>query len=272
MKTIKLWENTPYFDPAIGQDTPELIEMPVENAKGCVIVLPGGGYEMRAEDHEGVQIAKKLNGVGYYAYILRYRIAPYRHPVMQTDVNRAVRVVRSLAEEGGYPSDRIGVMGFSAGGHLAMTACTRFDFGRMDGDEIDRISCRPDMGILCYPVISLGSAITHMGSTKALLGADFDPALAAELSGENAVRPDTPPCFIWHTASDDAVPVANSLRFADALAAKKIPFELHVFPKGRHGMGLAIEESPYVARWFGLLAAYLENCWGSAPNPGQGTF
>lgn len=264
VKTIPLWENPPYFDPQKGQEPPEMQVFSTALPKGCVIVIPGGGYEGRAEDHEGIQIAQKLNENGYFAYLLRYRIAPYRHPVEQLDVNRAVRWARKNAAQFGYAPDHIAVLGFSAGGHLAMTACTRFDCGKSEGDEIDRLSCRPDLGILCYPVISLGSEFTHWGTTYALLGRPFDSALAAELSGENAVRSDTPPCFIWHTADDDAVPVENSLCFARALSVHKIPYELHIFPHGRHGLGLAEREELYVARWFDMAAAFLKNQWSEA--------
>jgi len=260
----ELWakKDIPLFDESFGQEPPALEERVIEGAKNCVIVIPGGGYEWEAWDHEGDAIAKALNKNGISAFILRYRFKPYHYPVMKYDINRAVRVVRSMAGKYGYRPDRIAVLGFSAGGHLASLGITHFDRGREDGDEIDKISCRPDLGVLCYAVLNIGGKFTHEGTSVNLLGGKNDPELAKALSAENSVTKDTPPCFIWHTAGDPVVPVENSLTFASALSEKKIPFELHIFPEGPHGIGLAETEFPHSAQWFSLLVEYIRHFWG----------
>lgn len=259
---IKLWGNeVPYFNKEYNQEEPALFAYPVDGSRSCVIIIPGGAYAFIAGDHEGMDIVKAFNEQGVTAFLLRYRVAPYHHPVMQTDINRAVRVCRSLASTYGYDEDKIAVMGFSAGGHLAATAITHFDEGIENGDEIDRISCRPNMGILCYAVINIGERFTHWGTTENLLGDNKDPALAAFMSAEKSVKDNTPPCFIWHTAADDAVPCENSLMLAAALSEKKIPFELHIYPEGRHGLGYtkALEESPHSAQWLPALMKYFKH-------------
>lgn len=259
---IKLWENTADFHPEYNQPEPNLEVHPVENPRGCVVVIPGGGYEWIAFEHEGRELVEYLNGQGYYAYILTYRFRPYRHPIEQGDVNRAIRWARYRAGECGYDANKIAVMGFSAGGHLAMTACTRFDGGLAEGDEVDKISCRPDLGVLCYGVLTLDTDYTHRGTTVNLLGEGYDPALAGELSAAGAVRPDMPPCFIWHTAEDDLVPVQNSLEMARAMRTVGVPYELHVFPFGGHGLGLAFDTNPYVSRWAGMMMDFFGKFWG----------
>ena len=256
---IELWENTPDFHPEYNQPHPNLEVHPVENPRGCMVVIPGGGYEWVSFEHEGRKLAKHFTAKGYYVYILTYRCKPYHHPCQQMDVNRAVRWARYRAKECGYDANKIGVIGFSAGGHLAMTACTKFDEG-IAGDEIDAVSCRPDLGVLCYGVLTLGTPHTEWGTTRHLLGEEFDPALAHSLSAEGAVRPDMPPCFIWHTAEDSLVPVQNSLDFAKAIHSVGVPYELHVFPIGRHGLSLA-EEDPHVARWAELLEEFMCILW-----------
>jgi len=265
VKMIKLWKNNvPYFKEEYNQEAPSLTPFIVEGAKSCIIVIPGGAYQFIAGDHEGLDIVRHLNENGISAFLLRYRVAPYHHPVMQCDINRAVRVCRFLASEYGYDSDKIAVLGFSAGGHLVGTAVTHFDYGVEDSDEIDKISCRPDMGILCYAVLNIGGEFTHWGTTNNLIGDSDDPALCQHMSCEKAVREDTPPCFIWHTAADQAVPCENSLMFAAALSEKKIPFELHIFPEGRHGLGhiKALEECPHTAQWLPLMIKYVKHTFG----------
>jgi acetyl esterase/lipase len=173
--------------------------------------------------------------------VLKYRLGShgYRHPRMLEDAARAVRWVRSRASEWGVASHRIGIMGSSAGGHLASTLLTHHDAGNAGAeDSVDRISSRPDFGILCYAVITMGE-FTHQGSRRNLLGDPADPALVALLSNETQVRSDTPPTFVWHTVEDTAVPVENSLQFAAALRRAGVPFALHVYERGRHGIGLA---------------------------------
>ena len=258
---IKLWENTPDFHPECNQPEPNLEVHPVGNPRGCVVVIPGGGYEWIAFDHEGRELAEYLNAQGYFVYILTYRFRPYRHPVEQRDAARAIRMARYRAETCGYDAHKIAVMGFSAGGHLAMTACTKFDSG-IEGDEIDCVSSRPDLGVLCYGVLTLGTDYTHWGTTLNLLGEGYDPAVACELSALGAVRSDMPPCFIWHTAEDDLVPVENSLEMARAMRKVGVPYELHVFPFGGHGLGLAFDTNPYVSRWAGMLMDFFGKFWG----------
>ncbi len=212
-----------------------------EKAVGSsVVVLPGGGYGGLAQ-HEGKDYALWLNEQGITAFVLKYRLGPagYRHPCMLQDAARAVRTVRSRAAEFGVHPQKIGIMGSSAGGHLASTLVTHWDLGKTDDpDPIERVSSRPDVGILCYAVISMGP-YTHQGSRNNLLGDKPSSELLWSLSNELQVNPQTPPCFIWHTWEDTAVPVENSLQFAAALQKARVPFDLHVYEKGQHGIGLA---------------------------------
>lgn len=206
----------------------------------AIVICPGGGYGGLA-NHEGADYALYLNQHGITAFVLKYRLGShgYRHPRMLEDAQRAIRTVRARATEWNLDPRRIGIMGSSAGGHLASTALTHFDAGRPDAtDPIERQSSRPDLGILCYPVITMGTN-THQGSKNNLLGKDPAPELVALLSSESQVTATTPPCFVWHTAEDKAVKVENSLEFAAALQKHGVPFDLHVYQKGRHGIGLA---------------------------------
>jgi len=216
-----------------------------DKATGAAMVIcPGGGYGGLA-DHEGKAYALWLRDQGIAGFVLRYRLgsAGYRHPVMLQDVSRALRLVRSKAGEWKLDPKRIGVIGSSAGGHLASTLLTHFDAGNPDAsDPIDRQSSRPDVGILCYPVITMGE-FTHRGSRENLLGKTPSPELVAELSNELRVTKETPPTFIFHTAEDNAVPVENALLFASALRKAGVPFDLHIYEKGRHGIGLGFQ--PY---------------------------
>ena len=260
MRRIDLWEKAPGFDPAIGQEAPGLNLFLVDDGQqhGLVVVFPGGGYNMLAP-HEGVPIAEWLNAAGFSACVLNYRVAPYRHPIPIQDAARAVRTVRAHAAEWGVKADKIGVLGFSAGGHLAATLATQFDAGDLAAaDLVERISSRPDAAVLCYAVISTTRPFAHAGSGQNLLGENPPPGLKESLSAENRVTADTPPCFLWHTADDAGVPVQNSLVFADALHHSNVPFELHVFPNGRHGLGLA-NDDPIVSQWQGLCATWLKN-------------
>lgn len=219
-----------------------------ESASGAAMVIcPGGGYGGLAA-HEGEAYAMFLRDHGVAGFVLKYRLgsAGYRHPVMLQDVSRAVRLVRAHASEWKLDSKKIGVMGSSAGGHLASTLLTHFDSGKPDSlDPIEKQSSRPDLGILCYPVITMGEK-THGGSRKNLLGENPSAELIAELSNEEHVTKDTPPCFLFHTTEDPAVPVENSLAFAGALRKAGVPFDLHIYEKGPHGMGLGFRVySPY---------------------------
>ena len=211
------------------------------NASGAAIVIfPGGGYGGLAP-HEGKGYADWLVTNGISCFVVKYRLGSqgYRHPAMLNDASRAVRLVRSRAEEWKIDPKRIGVIGSSAGGHLVSTLITHFDSGKEDAsDPVERQSSRPDLAILCYPVITMG-ANTHAGSKRNLLGENPDPELVKNLSNETQVTSNTPPCFIWHTFEDKGVKVENSLEFAAALRRAGVPFDLHVFQKGPHGMGTA---------------------------------
>ncbi len=259
MEKIKLWENgTPYYNSEYGHPETTVTWYPAEGnePKGCIIVCPGGGYSGRAP-YEGDGYAEFLNEKGYHAFVLNYRVKPYQYPAEFEDVLRSIRFARYNAEKFGIDSNKIAIMGSSAGGHLAVLASEHFDYGKEDGDEIDRVSSRPDLSILCYPVVSLVEPYSHFGSRDNLLGNPCDEELAVKLSGEKSVRDDTPPTFIWHTFDDTCVPIENSLYYACALREKKIPAELHVFPSGNHGLGLA-KNNPHVAQWKELLINWLK--------------
>lgn len=208
-----------------------------------IVICPGGGYGGLAQ-HEGRDYALWLNAHGVAGFVLKYRLGShgYRHPVMLHDAARAIRLVRSQASQWNVNPKCIGVMGSSAGGHLASTLLTHFDSGAPDAsDPVERESSRPDFGVLCYAVITMGT-YTHLGSRNNLLGNDPDPALVWLLSNELQVTPNTPPCFVWHTFEDKAVPVENSLNFAAALRRAGVPFDLHIYTRGQHGIGLAAKE------------------------------
>ncbi len=258
--TIELWpEGAPLARGVADEDRPTLaIYLPERPVGTAVVVCPGGGYRNLAMDHEGDQIARWYNSLGVAAFVLKYRLGPkYHHPVQVSDVQRAIRIVREGAWRYGVRPDRIGVMGFSAGGHLASTAATHFDAGDPDAnDTIDRVSSRPDFAVLCYPVISLTSEYAHQGSKKNLLGENPDAALAESLSNENQITPQTPPTFLWHTSEDAGVPAENSVLFYLGLRKAGVPAELHIFERGRHGMGLAWSDH-VLGQWPDLLANWL---------------
>ncbi len=223
-----------------------------------IVVCPGGGYGTLALDHEGRQIAEWLNERGMAAFILRYRLGPrYHHPVPLQDAQRALRYARHHAESFGISPQKIGIWGFSAGGHLASTAGTHFDAGDPQAvDPIDRQSSRPDFMILAYPVISLAAEYTHGGSRNNLLGPDPAPELLDYLSNDKQVTVDTPPTFLFHTDEDNVVPAENSIIFYLALRKAQVPAELHVFQRGKHGVGLAPHD-PILSIWPLLLQAWL---------------
>lgn len=224
-----------------------------------IVVCPGGGYGGLAVDHEGHQIAEWLKTQGISSAVLRYRLGPkYHHPAPLNDVSRAIRYVRDHADDWKIAKDRVGVMGFSAGGHLASTVSTHFDAGRADAeDPIERQSSRPDFAILCYPVISFTADYAHKGSARNLLGDNPDPELLKSLSNETQVSAETPPTFIFHTQEDTGVPVGNALAYYTALSAHRVPAELHVYQNGPHGVGLAIGD-PVVTTWKERLADWLK--------------
>lgn len=260
--TFPLWpDKAPGAVGDADADRPTLTVWLPKNAvstKAAVVVCPGGGYRGLAMDHEGVQIAQWLNERGVAAFILKYRLAPaYKHPIMMQDVQRAVRQVRANADKYDVAADKIGVWGFSAGGHLASTAATHFDDGDpASEDPVERVSCRPDFAILCYPVVSMKDEVTHAGSKRNLLGENPDPALVDLMSNELQVTPKTPPTFLFHTTEDQAVPVENSLLFFLALRKANVDCELHVYQKGRHGVGLA-HYDPVLSTWPARLSDWL---------------
>ncbi len=225
----------------------------------CIEVLPGGGYAHLATDHEGHQIATWLNSIGVSAAVVTYRLGPrYRHPAPLQDAQRGIRYLRAHAKELKIDPNRIGVLGFSAGGHLASTVSTHFDKGdSSSSDPIAQQSSRPDFSVLCYPVISLKSSFTHGGSKKNLLGETPDQALVEKLSNETQVNKETPPTFIFHTTEDKAVPVQNALVYYQACVAHGVPAELHVYQKGRHGVGLATGD-PVLNTWKDRLEDWLK--------------
>ena len=209
-------------------------------AGAAMVICPGGGYAHLAP-HEGNDYALWLNQHGVTCFVLKYRLGSsgYRHPAMLNDAARAVRWARAHADDYQIDPHRIGIMGSSAGGHLASTLLTHFDSGDANSaDAIERQSSRPDIGILCYAVISMGE-FTHHGSKENLLGKNPLPELVKLLSNELQVTTNTPPCFIWTTFEDNVVPMENSMLFAEALRRNHVPFDLHIYQKGGHGMGLA---------------------------------
>jgi acetyl esterase/lipase len=261
-RTIPLWEGR--APAALGDedaDRPTLTFYPAngsQTARTAVIIAPGGGYGHLAMNHEGRQVANWFNAMGVNGFVLQYRLGPrYRHPVELGDAQRALRLVRYRAPEFQIDPHRVGMLGFSAGGHLTATAATHFDDGNPEApDPVDRMGCRPDFIILAYPVISFQPDIAHAGSVSNLLGERPSPGLIADLSAELHVTPQTPAAFLFHTSTDPTVPVANSLRFYEALRKAGVPAELHVFEAGPHGVGLALQD-PSLGQWPGLLREWL---------------
>lgn len=235
---------TPYF-PAQAKAT-----------GAAVIVCPGGGYSHLA-DHEGGPVAEWLNTLGITAFVLKYRVGPrYHQPAPLLDVARAIRVVRARATEWRLDPNRIGILGFSAGGHLASTIGTHFDGGKADAaDPIERTSSRPDLMILIYPVITMRE-FTHAGSKRMLLGDNPPEDLLKLFSNDEQVTKETPPAFLVHTADDPGVPVENSLRFAAALRKVRVPVELHLYEHGPHGFGLG-RQDPILSTWPQRCAEWL---------------
>jgi acetyl esterase/lipase len=244
-----------------NQETPRITSYLLKG-KGpfpVVIVCPGGSYTHHA-DHEGEPVAKWLNSIGISAIILHYRVVPHQHPAPLHDAQTAIRMARINSEKWNIDPNRVGILGFSAGGHLASSAGTLFE----KGDEfaeglINRYSTRPDLMILCYPVITMGSPqYIHEGSKLNLLGEQPGLSLVRKMSTEKQVTAETPPAFLWHTADDAAVSVENSLMFARSLGKFDIPYALHIFESGKHGLGLA-EEHSEAKLWPKLCEAWLKN-------------
>jgi acetyl esterase/lipase len=261
-QTIPLWPGrAPGAQGHEDRDTPAITIYMPPNTTGpmtAVIIAPGGSYQRLSMNLEGREPANAFNALGVAAFVLRYRLGPrYHHPIELGDAQRAIRTVRSRAAEWHIAPDRIGIMGFSAGGHLASSASTHFDSGNpVAADPIDRASSRPDFAVLAYPVISFIEPWTHQGSKAALLGESPDPALARSLSSETQVTAETPPAFIYHTTADTTVPVENAVAYFLALRKAGVPAEMHIFKEGRHGSGLGSGD-PALSAWPTLLANWL---------------
>ena len=245
---VTIWDTSDIVIVRMVQKPDIAIFLPSErNATGeAVVVCPGGGYSVLAYDWEGIDIARWLNSRGIAAFVLKYRlpgsksnIIPHKSPLM--DAQRAMRLVRHHAEEWNVDPAKIGIMGFSAGGHLASTLSTHYDLGDpSSSDPVEQVSCRPDFSVLVYPVISFNEKITHSGSRTNLVGADADAKLVDYYSNELQVTEDTPPAILIHSDDDTGVPVENSIEYYKALRANKINSELHIYPYGGHGYSLAI--------------------------------
>ena len=233
---------------------------PADKAGGAAVVIcPGGGYGGLAISYEGMDVGAWMAKRGVAGFVLKYRVAPYKHPVPLQDAQRALRTVRARAKEWNVDPKRVGIMGFSAGGHLASTAATHFDDGDPKADDpIDRAGCRPDFCVLAYPVITLKPPYAHMGSRYNLLGKDADEKLVDSLCNDEQVTEKTPPTFLFHTGDDNAVPVENSILFFRALRKAKVPAELHIYEHGRHGVGLA-PNMPELSSWPDQLEAWMKS-------------
>ncbi|QDT08618.1 alpha/beta hydrolase [Planctomycetes bacterium K23_9] len=263
-----LWANgAPDVTATADGDVPELLITQVESKTptAAIVILPGGGYGGHAMGHEGYEFATWFQSMGISSAICTYRLRGkgnhgkgYGHPAPMMDAQRAIQTLRARAEALNIDPKRIGVIGFSAGGHLASTVSTKFlDADPDAADPIARVSSRPDFSILCYPVIGLGKPYTHKGSQRNLLGADASAELIASLSNEDQVSQKTPPTFLFHTEADKAVPVENSLQYYEACKRHGVSAELHVFPEGRHGLGLA-RDIPGANQWPQLCEAWLD--------------
>ena len=220
-----------------------------KNNGAALVICPGGGYGHLAP-HEGKPVAEWFASLGGTGLVLKYRLGPkYHHPAEMDDVQRAIRLTRASAAEWAIDPTRIGVLGFSAGGHLASTAATHFDSGEASAtDPVEKVSCRPDIAVLVYPVISMHPPYGHGGSRKNLLGDSPDEHLVDLLSNEKQVTEKTPPTFLVQSSDDHSVPVENSLEFATALAQHKVPFEMRIFAHGGHGFGMAPND-PELSTW-----------------------
>lgn len=256
-KIIPLWDSVKLGESGPNENSPSIepFLLDGDGLHPVMIVAPGGAYAFRAP-HEAYPVAHWLNEIGISAIVLNYRVAPFKHPIPLEDVKRAIRITRYHAPEWRVDPNRVGILGFSAGGHLASTVGTQFDYGnKLAEDPIEYHSSRPDLMVLCYPVISMREQ-THEGSKLNLLGENPNQELVRQLSNEIQITIDTPPAFLWHTADDAAVDVENSLLFAASLSRHNIPYDLHVFQSGPHGLGLAMEH-PEVKVWPILCEAWL---------------
>ncbi len=243
--TFPLWSGkVPHAVGDSAADKPELTAYRPEKPNGtAVVVCPGGGYGGLAMDHEGKQVGEFFAKIGVTAFVLKYRTANKDRPgplgaAPLLDAQRAIRLVRAKAKDYDIDPKRVGIMGFSAGGHLASTAATHFNTGGLKDDDVEKESCRPDFAILAYPVITLEAGVTHGGTRKNLLGDKPDDKMVDLYSNEKQVTKDTPPTFLFHTSADTAVVPENAVRFYLACKKADVPVEMHIYEKGRHGVGL----------------------------------
>lgn len=259
---VNVWNGTPIgykkeYDNEHNLDRPALEEFAIQDGKihSCFLIFPGGGYD-HMSDHEGANVAEELNKKGISAFVFYYRVAPYAHPTYIYDVKRAIRYIRYNAEKYNIDPEKIGVMGFSAGGHLASVLAEHYDHYEYDAiDDIDSVSAKPNALGMCYPVVSITKPISHKRSSDNISGGDEN--VRQVLSAELSVRDDMPPTFIWHTFEDKSVDCRNSLEMAMALKEKECPFELHIFPKGKHGLDLA-KGVEGTEQWFDLYVDWLK--------------
>ena len=258
-------ESAPQSKGTEGHDMPRIFPYLPDRSSGltgAVIICPGGGYAGLAMQHEGTNEAIYFQQHGVAAFVLLYRLPldGYRHPVPLMDAQRAVRFVRSKAADYNIDPAKIGVMGFSAGGHLASTLETHFDSGNPQAvDPIDRLSCRPDFAILVYPVISMKDGLTHAGSRENLLGPNPDPALVANLSNEIQVTAKTPPTIFFNAVDDPTVHIENSREMYAALQKAGVPSVLHEYPKGGHGFGYGAVPDNSPPGWMDTLLDWLKS-------------
>ncbi len=253
---VTIWDTSDIVRVRLVQKPDIAVFLPSKkNATGeAVVICPGGGYGILAYDWEGSDIARWLNSEGIAAFVLKYRlpgsksnIVPHKSPLM--DAQRAMRMVRAHAEQWNIDPGKIGIMGFSAGGHLASTLSTHYDAGDpSSADPIEQQSCRPDFSVLVYPVISFTGEFSHSGSRRSLLGENADPELVRYYSNELQVTGDTPPAILIHSDDDAGVPVENSIVYYEALRANQVSSELHIYPYGGHGYSLAIGQG-HLSTW-----------------------
>jgi acetyl esterase/lipase len=263
-----LWpQGAPGVTAAGDGDDPQLLITRVKSAEptAAVVILPGGGYGGHAMGHEGYEFAQWFHSLGITSAICTYRLRGkgndgkgYGHPAPMMDAQRAIQTLRSRAKEWNIDPERVGVIGFSAGGHLCSTVSTKFAEAKPDADDpVQRVSSRPDFSILCYPVIGFDKPYSHKGSQRNLLGENPAPQLVASLSNEDQVTEQTPPTFLFHTQADKVVPVENSIEYYLACQRKGVPAEMHIFTEGRHGVGLA-KGLAGAQQWPDLCADWLQ--------------
>ena len=259
---INIWKGIPLgykkeYENEHNTGKPLLEEFAIMDGKkhSCFLIIPGGGYD-HLSNHEGANVAAKLNEKGISAFVLYYRVAPYSHPTYINDAKRAMKYIRYNAHKYNIDENKIGVMGFSAGGHLACSLAEHYDEFSYDSiDEIDSASAMPNALCMCYPVVTLTNNIMHIRSSENFSGGD--ESIKKAFSGELSVRDNMPPTFIWHTFEDKSVDCRNSIEMAKALKEKNCPFELHIFPNGKHGLDLA-ENVEGTNQWFSLYLNWLK--------------